>query len=141
MTRRTSSFLAITCALVGVSSCGGAPDPGSPQLSNIGTITRDHLEGASYASAYQAVQSLRPRWLWHQGNATISNPAPLPLVYLDGVRSGDLEVLRLISADAVETISRLSASDATTRWGTGHLAGAIEVRTRRGRRPSGQGLS
>lgn len=134
MTRRTSWFLAITCTLVGVSSCGGGPGPGSPQSSNIGTITRADLEGASYASAYHAVQSLRPNWLWNRGNATISDPAPLPLVYLDGVRSGDLEVLRLVSTDAVDTISRLSPSDATTRWGTGHLAGAIDVRTRRGRR-------
>jgi len=134
MARRTSGFLAITCTLVGVLSCGGGPDPGSPQSSNIGSITRADLEGASYANAYHAVQSLRPNWLWNRGNATILDPAPLPLVYLDGVRSGDVEVLRLVSTDAVDTISRLSPSDATTRWGTGHLAGAIEVRTRRGRR-------
>ena len=100
----------------------------------MGMITRADLEGASYANAYQAIQSLRPNWLWNRSNATLSDPEPLPLVYVDGVRSGDLEVLRLVSVDAVDTISRLSPSDATTRWGTGHLAGAIDVRTRRGRR-------
>jgi len=135
MTRCAPWFLAIICTLFGASSCGGGPEPGSPRSSSIGMITRADLEQASYANAYQAVQSLRPNWLWNSSNATISDPEPLPLVYVDGVRSGDLEVLRLVSVNTVDTISRLSPSDATTRWGTGHLAGAIDVRTRRGRRP------
>jgi hypothetical protein len=100
-------------------------------------ITRADLEKTSYSSAHHAIESLRPHWLRYQGNATISNPNPLPVVYVDGVRTGYPEELYLIPADDVDTMERFSPADATTRWGTGHLAGAIDVKTRRGRRPPG----
>ena len=47
--------------------------------------------------------------------------------------SGDItrDELALIPVSDVESIRRVSASDATTRFGTGFPAGAIEVRTRR----------
>jgi hypothetical protein len=96
-------------------------------------ITRADLDKTSYMSAYHAIETLRPSWLWRRGNATISNPDPFPIVYLDGMRRGDLDELHMIPSDDVDTITRLSPADATTRWGTGHLAGAIDVRTRRGR--------
>ncbi len=134
-TGRTSWLLVMTFTLVGASSCSRSFDQVLLRPSTRGMITRADLDRTSYASAYHAIESLRPAWLYHQGNATISNPNPLPIVYLDGVRSGDLEDLHLISADEVDTIARLSPADATTRWGTGHLAGAIDLRTRRGRRP------
>ena len=42
-----------------------------------------------------------------------------------------------MSADEVDTMTLLSSSDATTLYGTGHPAGAIEVRTRIDNRPRG----
>ncbi len=135
-TGRTSWLLVMTFTLVGASSCSRSFDQVSPRPSTRGTITRADLDRTLYTSAHHAIESLRPTWLYHQGNATISNPDPLPIVYMDGVRSGDLQELRLLSAEDVDTIRRLSPSDATTRYGTGHLAGAIDVRTRRGRRPA-----
>ena len=131
---RTSWLFVMTFTLVGASSCTRGFDQVSPRPTTRGVITRADLDRAPYASAYHAIESLRPTWLYHQGNATFSNPNPLPIVYLDGVRTGDLEQLYLMSADDVDTITRLSPSDATTRFGTGHLAGAIDVRTRRGQR-------
>lgn len=107
----------------------------SPRPSTRGMITRVDLDQTSYASAYHAIESIRPNWLWRQGSATISSPDPFPTVYVDGVRRGDLDELHMIPADDVDTIALLSPADATTRWGTGHLAGAIDVKTRRGRRP------
>ncbi len=137
-TGRTSWLLVVTFTLVGASSCSRSFDQVSPRRSTRGMITRADLDDTSYSSTYHAIRSLRPSWLWRRGNATLSNPDPRPIVYLDGVRTGYLGELRLISADDVETIRRLSPSDATTRYGTGHLAGAIDVRTRRGRRPGRQ---
>lgn len=136
-TGRTSWLLVMTFTLVGAASCSRSFDRVSARPSTRGVITRADLDRTSYVSAHHAVESLRPTWLYHQGNATISNPNPLPIVYLDGVRTGYLEQLHLMSADDVDTITRLSPSDATTRYGTGHLAGAIEVTTRRGQRPGG----
>ena len=136
-TGRTSWLLVMTFTLVGAASCGRSFDQVSPRPSTRGVITRADLDRTSYVSAHDAIESLRPTWLYYQGNATISNPNPLPTVYVDGIRTGYLEELHLISADAVDTITRLSPPDATTRYGTGHLAGAINVTTRSGRRPNG----
>ena len=53
-------------------------------------------------------------------------------VYLDGVVFGGVESLATISAREVLEVHWLSAFDATTRYGTGHVNGAIEVTTRAG---------
>ena len=45
---------------------------------------------------------------------------------------GELDVLRQLNTANIETMRYLSASDATTKYGTGFLGGAIEVDTRRG---------
>jgi len=52
---------------------------------------------------------------------------------VDGRVRGELADLYGISIDDIETMRYLSASDATTRYGTGYIGGVIEVTTRRGR--------
>jgi hypothetical protein len=53
------------------------------------------------------------------------------MVYVDGVRRGGLDVLQSIGIEQVGELRFLDANDATTRYGTGHVYGAIEVRTKR----------
>jgi hypothetical protein len=48
-------------------------------------------------------------------------------VYVDGVRRGDLQVLRQINAIDVKEVRHLSATEATQRFGTGNTMGAIVV--------------
>ena len=51
-------------------------------------------------------------------------------VYINGVKAGIAAVsLREVLAEAVIDIVYLNASDATTRFGTGHDNGAIMVAT------------
>ena len=138
-TGRTSWLLVVTFTLIGASSCGRSFDQVSPRPSTRGVITRADIERASYVSAHHAIRSLRPAWLYHQGNATISNPNPIPVVYVDGVRTGYVDELHLIPAEDVDTMVFWSPSDATTRFGIGHLAGAFDVTTRRGRRQRPKG--
>ncbi len=52
------------------------------------------------------------------------------MVYLDGMRTGGVPVLRNIDANNVREIRYVPARDATTKYGTGHSQGVIEVRTR-----------
>jgi hypothetical protein len=96
-------------------------------------IVRADLEAADVATAYEAVQRLRPRWLRNQGPASFQTPDLYPRVYVDGMPRGQLDELHRIPADDVETISFISAPDATMRWGTGHTGGVILVMTRRGK--------
>jgi hypothetical protein len=51
----------------------------------------------------------------------------LPAVYVDNVRYGDLEVLRDIPLIEIRELRFINGPDATNRWGTGVVAGVIEV--------------
>jgi hypothetical protein len=49
------------------------------------------------------------------------------VVYMDDTRLGEVASLSTIPAGRVREIRYISASDATTRWGTGHSSGVIQV--------------
>jgi hypothetical protein len=71
---------------------------------------------------------LRPRALSLRGRG---NAAVSVVAYLDDVRLTDLRSLQNVWRERVYEIRYLSASEATTRWGTGHASGAVLVITRR----------
>lgn len=96
-----------------------------------GTITSEELAAVSASDCFEAVRTLRPQWLRARAAPTPRDPNPTPRVVVDGTARGDLSELTLISVSDVESIRLISARDATTRFGTGFAAGAIEVRTRR----------
>jgi hypothetical protein len=74
---------------------------------------------------YQAIGRLRPAWL------RISPQGASPVVVVDGSpQMGGLEQLRSFQAADVTALEYMSASDATTRFGTGYSGGAILVTTR-----------
>jgi hypothetical protein len=51
---------------------------------------------------------------------------------VDGTVRGELDELRRFNTYNIETMRYLSASDATTKYGTGYMGGVIEVTTIRG---------
>jgi hypothetical protein len=96
-------------------------------------LTREDLQAVEVSSVYDAVQRLRPQWI-SRPLAPSGQPGSNPiLVYMDRHLLGTLDELRHITVDQVETLEFVSASDATTRYGTGHPSGVIEVTSRRGR--------
>ena len=52
------------------------------------------------------------------------------MIYVDGVMYGKLESLHSLNIEEIREIEFISAGDATTRFGTDHLGGAILIRTR-----------
>jgi hypothetical protein len=121
--------LTLGVVLLGTFACAGAS--GGPASSGSGPITRADLEDVSLRDAYEVVQRLRPAWLRPRGRISIqSSTAQNPVVYVDNIRFGDPSSLRQVSADAIEEIRYMGASEATTRFGTGHAGGVILVRTR-----------
>lgn len=117
--------------LLAVASCTTTSNAPGGSRSGSGPIMRDALDGSSFLSAHNAIERLRPAWLRARGAPTFTDPDPYPLVYVDGVRRGEIDELRFIAADDVETIRHLSPNDATTLYGTGHGAGVILVTTLR----------
>jgi len=87
-------------------------------------------------SAIEVIQRYRRHWLNDRrgsvnvlGMEDIANPRGIR-VYLDGiVQSRGLSKLATIAAVNVEEMRKLDATDATQRFGIGHSAGAILVRT------------
>lgn len=125
------SSRAAVLIVLAVASCTTTSNAPGESRSRSGTITRDVLEGSSFLSAHNAIERLRPSWLRPRGAPTFTDPNPYPVVYVDGVRRGQLDELQFIAAEDVETIRHLSPNDATTLYGTGHAAGAILVTTLR----------
>jgi len=93
-------------------------------------VTRSELERVFSESAYGAIRQLRPSWLFYRLTPTPTNPNPEPAVYVDRARLRRLDDLHTVPVEDVERIQFLNASDATTRFGIGHMHGAIIVITR-----------
>jgi hypothetical protein len=75
------------------------------------------------------IEQLRPQFLRVRGTTTLGNAqtGDVIWVYFDGTRMGTLEVLNNIGAHEIREIRYLSPSEATNRYGTGHVQGAILV--------------
>lgn len=92
-------------------------------------VTTEEIRTAHQRDAYDLVRSLRPRWLRPGGGISINRGSSLK-VFLDGMPLGELSELRRIDATLVVEMEYLDGPAATGRYGTGHAAGAILVRTR-----------
>jgi outer membrane cobalamin receptor len=92
-------------------------------------ISRADIEASSAANAYELVQELRPQFLRRRGQTSMRDPGSgYPVVYINDVRHGSLDVLYTIRLEEIDEIRYIGSSDATTRWGTGHTGGVIQVR-------------
>lgn len=95
------------------------------------TITEEEIASSSAVNAYEAVQRLRGNFLSNRGKTTIlGKSSPMPIVYLDGVRYGEVQSLRNISATQVQAIRLYRAYDAQQKYGNDVMGGVIEVTTK-----------
>ena len=92
-------------------------------------ITEDELASRSALTARQVIEQLRPQFLRIRGTTTLGNAATADViwVYFDGTRMGTTQVLNNIGAQEIREIRYLNPSEATNRYGTGHVQGAILV--------------
>ena len=108
-------------------ACGSARTP-STAIRNSDVITAEELERSNVGSAYHVIERLRPRFLRVRGPSSVTNAAAdRVVVYVDNTRMGYVDVLHDMQSSDILEIRYLNASDATSRFGTGHTAGAILV--------------
>jgi hypothetical protein len=119
---------AIGCASTGAKSAARA---------NSNVITSEEIAAGAGATAFEVIQRLRPSYLHTRGavrgapTANSNNLEPVDIVvYVGDNRVGGSEQLRQISVTEIREIRYFTASEATTKWGTGHSAGAIQVLSR-----------
>jgi hypothetical protein len=116
-------FAALTLVMACASS---GPRSGSSAQREI--LTAEEIAAANVGTAFEAVRQLRPEFLRSRGTMSMRDPSgEYAVVYVNGMRMGGPEQLNTIRAGDVASIRFVSASDATTRWCTGHAGGAIEV--------------
>jgi len=65
----------------------------------------------------------------------VTNTVSKPIVYLDGMKFGDPDVLKGIRTTDVEEVRYLSASQAGMEYGLGHEGGAVLVKMFKGPKP------
>ena len=120
--------LAWACGSAGSGAARTAPrhDP------NI--ITSEELQGVSASNLFDAIRTLRPQWMSSRSPTMLRPQAEGNIVvYMDRVRYGDPEMLRQIPPAVAVSVRYYSPSEAEGEFGAGHLQGAIQVVTRRGR--------
>lgn len=132
-------LVAAACASGGSSSSPAAASGAASSTGrrgNANLITESEIAGANLETIYDVIERLRPNMLRTRGQVgrlsgatdTESGASSSRIrVYLNGSSIGDASMLRGIQAASVKQVDYLSSSDATTRFGTGHDAGAILI--------------
>ena len=113
--------LALALGAAGCASGGGGASRPAGASSN--RIVQAELDALPQMNALLAIERLRAQWL----RTRSGDP---PQLYVDGARRGNVSNLTSMLTTEISQIERLSASDATNRFGTGHAGGAILVTTR-----------
>ena len=87
------------------------------------------IQNATQPNAYELIRNLRPHWLEVRGGGSVG-ATMVKRVYLDDLDLGGIEHLRQITTPTIESIRYYDGPAATQRWGSGHAAGVIQIRTR-----------
>ncbi|MHB1191669.1 MAG: hypothetical protein ACYC6F_01370 [Longimicrobiales bacterium] len=126
---RTRHPLLFCLLVLGASGCastggtGAGAQPGGHRSSN--RIDAAELATLAELDVHQVISRARPAWL--RGGPQDQ----LPVIVLDGSpQTSGPEMLSTFRAADVSALEYMSASDATTRFGTGYSGGAILVTTR-----------
>lgn len=107
---------------------------------NRNLITQEEIEKSSATDAYQLIKTLRPGWFTRRGVSSGQvrtdavgglDDGTVMVAYLDGVRMSDVNDLSSLTVERIKEVRYLNASDATTKYGTGHTSGAIEITSKR----------
>lgn len=109
-----------------LAGCGATA---GPRRGNSDILTREEILTSTASTAYELIEQMRPQFLRSRGALSVQDPRPVyPIVYVNDMRHGGLEALRAILVQEISEVRFISAADATTRWGTGHAGGVIQIR-------------
>lgn len=123
-------FLCLTAILAAGTACASATS-GASGADRGDALVREQIAATGAPNAYDAVARLRPRWLMARSQSTLQAGGNPVLVYVDGHRMGEVQELRNLPIENISEIRYVDARDATTRYGTGHASGVIEITTLR----------
>lgn len=117
------TFLLAAC---GPATASGPGERASRRDNNL--ITAEEIGASGHSNVLDVIRSLRSTWLRERSSSTSGPPDPI-FVYVDNTKWGEASTLGQIPVSGVGAIERVSAVDATQRWGPGHAWGVIWIRT------------
>jgi len=119
----------LACVLaLGTGCAAGSQTTGSRSGPDV--ITQEEIQNSDESNTLDLIRRLRPAWLRTRSPSRLGGePAVEPVVYLDNVKYGAIELLRGLDVQILSEVRYLSGPDATMRFGTGHSGGAILVTT------------
>jgi hypothetical protein len=127
---QVEATLVAALATLGVLGCATGGAPGGNAIRQ-GPILVDELREVSDRDMYAAITLLRPQFFQRRGVTSFATQTPTePEVYVDGMYYGSVASLRGLPAGDVVEVRMLNVGDAMIRYGTGHTAGVIDIRTR-----------
>lgn len=121
--------------IMAVAACASSGGSGASRA-NPDKITRSEIYSSNASNAYELVSRLRPNWLRPPPTGSIAGGvvrSQAILVYLNGQRLEDLNALKTISAEGLESAQWIEASRVQTvlpNVPSGAVAGAIVLKTR-----------
>ncbi len=129
---RTSRLvLALVAALAACGPRAGQAGGPGPVRHNEDIIYAEEIDSARVSDAYEAILTLRPRFLASRGVADVHGGSGVRIV-VDGITQQRVDDLRSVRAAEVVYIRYLSATEATTYWGSGMTTPVVYVLTRAG---------
>lgn len=127
MPRSVRCMLAV-CLPLGLWGC--AAGSGGPARDR-NVISPEEIEAAEVRTAYELVERLRPLWLRSRGERSTHLTTEI-VVYQDNVMLGDIETLRSVPIDLVDSVRSLDSAEAGRLPGLGsrHVERVIMIVTK-----------
>ncbi len=119
--------LGIALAFV-LTGCASSPNAGATTRGSFNVLTEEEIQETTATNVHDVIFLLRPRWLRPRGRTTLAGQGPdEPAIYVGGALFGAIGDLQRMDTIGVTRIEFIDPIDATTRFGTGHSAGAIMI--------------
>ncbi len=122
--------------IIGLAACASSGAVGGTARTSPDRITRSEIYSSNATNAYELISRLRPNWLRPGPTGSIGGgvvQSQAILVYLNSQRLEDLNALKTISAEGLESAQWIDAARVQTvlnQAPSGPVAGAIVLKTR-----------
>lgn len=130
---RILSRLLMVLLVVTASACGQAAQRSGRAAYDRTFLPRAELATRPTENMHNLVRALRPNWLvTPMGGAGVASPGSAPVtVFLDRKEFGGAEMLKSISAEAVEEARYFSTTEAQSRFGLRVASPVIAITSRK----------
>ena len=134
--RRLPETIAVYALVVAIAACASSGTGGVSTRTSPDKISRSEITASSATNAYEVISRLRPNWLRPPATATIGGGvvrSQALLVYLNSQRLEDVNALKSISAEGLDTAQWIDASRVQIVFNDAPktaVAGAILLKTR-----------